>query len=190
MKERLPSSSAGFSSRTRLDALKTDRDWIGFITTALDNAKVAEQLQNDVDTALLEMSAGQRVLTELYVALFDKLDQKALVLMDEPENHLHPSLIALFIKNLNDLLNRRRAFAIVATHSPIIVQETPSKYVTVLEREGSKTTTSPPPFETFGESIENITKHLFETDFTSSHPFGAKNATRLGSSWAVRATSS
>lgn len=45
--------------------------------------------------------------------------------MDEPEEHLHPPLVAAFIRALSNLLTYRNGVGIVATHSPVIVQEVP-----------------------------------------------------------------
>lgn len=155
-----------------LTSLAKDKEgWGTFVKKAFDDPDLPDLLIKDPEDALKRMSAGQKVLTRLYCGLFLQLDRKALVLIDEPESHLHPSLIARFIKNFNEMLEQRSAFAIIATHSPIVVQETPSRFVTVLERDDEQTDihVSHPRFETFGESIDNITERLFDTDFSSSH---------------------
>lgn len=152
-----------------LEKLRHDSEWLDMITNALEDQAMASSLHENPSDALDNMSAGQRALITLYAALFSNLDRRALVLIDEPENHLHPSLIARFVRTFNAILDQRRAYAIVATHSPVVVQETPSRFVTILERVENKTTTKQPEFETFGESIDNITQNLFDTDFRSSH---------------------
>ena len=153
-----------------LTELQPDKDWIEFVCHAFDDDSVAKRLEGHIPSALAKMSAGQRVLTTLYASIFTHLARKTLVLIDEPECHLHPSLVARFIRKFNLLLDQRAAFAIIGTHSPIILQETPSRFVQVLHREsGELTAVSSPPFETFGATFESITEHLFETDFRSSH---------------------
>lgn len=148
--------------------LGQDREWAVFCRDAFEDSALAEKLLANPQSALREMSAGQRVLTSLYANLFHHLDRQSLVLLDEPENHLHPSLIARFIRQLGDLLDARKAFAIVATHSPIVVQETPADSVWVVRRNDKKTHVENPPFETFGETTDNIADYLFGTDFRSS----------------------
>ncbi|MBW6100166.1 ATP-binding protein [Escherichia coli] len=55
------------------------------------------------------------------------MKKRCLVLFDEPETHLHPPLLAVLMSALRIVLNEVDAFAIVATHSPVVVQETLSK---------------------------------------------------------------
>jgi predicted ATPase len=143
--------------------------WEAFATQVFDDESLCRALQSNPAAAMVEMSAGQKALAVILAGMYRDLDQQGLVLLDEPENYLHPSLIARFVRHLNLLLDERKAFAIVATHSPIIVQETPSRFVTVMERSGDTIRLRRPPFETFGESVENIDEYLFETDFGSSH---------------------
>lgn len=149
--------------------LSNDSEWLAFIEHAFESPKLSTQITSSPEDALSQMSAGQRVLVALYAALFFHLDHAALVIIDEPEAHLHPSLIARFMRCLNELLSKKRSFAVITTHSPIIVQETPSKFVSILSRHGDVTTSGRPLFQTFGEGIDEITADLFETDFRSSH---------------------
>lgn len=169
LKEQVPRANAGFGENGLLRDLQSDLDWPKFLDSAFDEQWISSGLMENVHDALARMSAGQRVLVELYAALFHKSDLGTLFLVDEPENYLHPSLIARFVRSFNELLDQKSAFAVVATHSPIILQETPARFVRILQRIGDETSVSEPQFETFGESVESITQDLFETDFRSSH---------------------
>lgn len=153
---------------SRLEELQKDPEWLEFCRQAFEPTAIGEALIDNPRHALTLMSAGQRVLTSLYANLYHHLDRQSLVLLDEPENHLHPSLVARFIRRLGVLLEQKRGFAIIATHSPIIVQETPSSSVFVAERVDDSTMLTPPPFETYGESIDNLNEYLFGTDSKSS----------------------
>ena len=64
------------------------------------------------------------------------LDEKFLVLIDEPECHLHPPLLASFIQCLSYLLRERNAIAIIATHSPVVLQEVAKQSATQRIRKG------------------------------------------------------
>ncbi|EFN9246805.1 hypothetical protein D3031_22320, partial [Escherichia coli] len=94
-----------------------------------------------------------------------------LVLFDEPETHLHPPLLAVLMSALRIVLNEVDAFAIVATHSPVVVQETLSKNVNVITRNGEFTDFQRPEIETFGENIGAITSSVFSltTQITDYH---------------------
>lgn len=47
------------------------------------------------------------------------------MLIDEPEGHLHPPLLSAFVRALSELLVNRNGVAIIATHSPVVLQEVP-----------------------------------------------------------------
>jgi predicted ATP-binding protein involved in virulence len=86
---------------------------------------------------------------------------RSLLLIDEPETHLHPPLLATLMHAIRFILDEIQAFAIVATHSPVVVQETLSKHVQVVDRVGSTTDVKSTTIETFGENIGAITDEVF-----------------------------
>ena len=96
-------------------------------------------------------------------ALVARIQQNTLVLFDEPETHLHPNAVAHLFNVMNKMLKRYNSFAIIATHSPIVLQEIPRKRVILLTREGNSTISTNMQFETFGENISELTKHVFDT---------------------------
>jgi hypothetical protein len=60
------------------------------------------------------------------------------------------------------LLKVTKSNAIVATHSSILAREVERLGVVVLRRENTRTTATPPPFETFGQSVELIMGEVFD----------------------------
>lgn len=112
------------------------------------------------------LSSGHKIVVKIIVELVAYLDggEPTLVLVDEPETHLHPPLTAAFLKSLRECLDQLNGFAILATHSPVVLQEMPARYVRVLRRHGDRATLSRPKMETFGEAIGNITQHVFNLD--------------------------
>ena len=64
---------------------------------------------------------------------------------------------------LNLILERYDSYAILATHSPIIIQEIPSKNILVFERIGNMSNIKKLSIESFGENLSVITKHVFKT---------------------------
>ena len=73
------------------------------------------------------MSSGHAIVFMTITRLVEKVDERSLVLLDEPESHLHPPLLSALIRALSDLLVSRNAIAIIATHSPVVLQEVPQR---------------------------------------------------------------
>jgi predicted ATPase len=71
---------------------------------------------------LARMSSGHAIVFLTISRLVATVDEKTLVLLDEPESHLHPPLLSALIRSLADLLHDRNGLAIVATHSPVVLQ--------------------------------------------------------------------
>ncbi len=108
------------------------------------------------------LSAGQRIAVSILTHLVAHLREQTLVLIDEPETHLHPDLMTRLLSQMSILLNKFGSFAIIATHSPLLVQQTTSKSIRVFARTSSdEATVSVPDFECFGENISAITNRLF-----------------------------
>ncbi len=116
----------------------------------------------------LRLSSGHAIVLLTITRLVELVDEKTLVLFDEPEGHLHPPLLAAFIRCLSNLLNRRNGVAIVATHSPVILQEIPRTCVWKLRRSESFITAERPSIETFGENISILTREVFGLEVTKT----------------------
>ena len=74
-----------------------------------------------------KLSSGHQVIMLTLTQLIEYLTERTFVVLDEPENHLHPPLLAAFIRAISELLIRYNGVALVATHSPVILQEVPKK---------------------------------------------------------------
>lgn len=115
-----------------------------------------------------KLSTGHKIVINIIAQLAAHLSQRSLVLIDEPESHLHPPLLAALLKSVQHLLDSNDSFAVIATHSPVVLQETPSKYVQVIERIGDEASVRRVDIETFGESVGAITRHVFSLDSSST----------------------
>ncbi|RHV78762.1 ATP-binding cassette domain-containing protein [Clostridium sp. OF10-22XD] len=114
------------------------------------------------------LSSGHKVILLTIVKLIELVEEKTLVLLDEPEEHLHPPLVAAFIRSLSDLLIYRNGVGIIATHSPVIVQEVPKRCVWILRRSGNELVAERPCIETFGENVGELTSEIFGYEVTNS----------------------
>lgn len=117
-----------------------------------------------------ELSSGHKVVLKIIAELIAHISgsEPTLVLIDEPETHLHPPLLAAFLKSVRACLENLDGYAIIATHSPVVLQETPSRYVQVLRRVAKQNLVVGPSIETFAESIGVITQEVFNLGDGSS----------------------
>lgn len=114
------------------------------------------------------LSSGHKIILLTIANLIDLVEEKTIVFLDEPEEHLHPPLVAAFIKALSNLLIYRNGVGIIATHSPVIVQEVPKKCVWILNRKGDYLIPRRPEIETYGENLGELTTEIFGYEVNNS----------------------
>ncbi|OYQ67928.1 hypothetical protein B9G53_00495 [Pseudanabaena sp. SR411] len=115
-----------------------------------------------------KLSSGHKVVLLTITRLVETVEERTLVLLDEPEAHLHPPLLSAFVRTLSELLVYRNGVAIIATHSPVILQEIPKSCVWKLRRNGSEAIAERPETETFGENVGTLTREVFGLEVTQS----------------------
>jgi ABC-type Mn2+/Zn2+ transport system ATPase subunit len=132
---------------------------------------------------MVELSSGQRLFAYVVVNILGAIRRNSLVLIDEPELFLHPTLEITFLSMLKEVLHNYRSKALLATHSLVTVRELPRSCVHVFEKEDDQVFINHPPFETFGGDIQRISSYVFG-DKSVSKPFEAwirKRLTEFGS---------
>jgi hypothetical protein len=115
-----------------------------------------------------KLSSGHAIVLLTITRLVELVDERTLVILDEPEGHLHPPLLAAFIRAVADLLGKRNGVALVATHSPVVLQEVPMSCVWKLRRSGAVSVVERPTLETFGENVGVLTSEVFGLEVTRS----------------------
>src|SRR5687767_6898641 len=115
----------------------------------LENADAATKtmgltLFDGSDVGPNEMSEG--MLYWLAFAIIEKLQAPAMLLIEEPENGLHPARIAEVMKVLREISKRTQI--ILATHSPLVINELAPNEVTVVTRTNERGTICTPMTET------------------------------------------
>jgi predicted ATP-dependent endonuclease of OLD family len=98
----------------------------------------------------------------------EKVEEKTLVLIDEPEAHLHPPLLSAMTRAISELMVKRNGAAIVATHSPVILQEVPKSCVWILNRILTVSKAERPTMETFAESVGILSREVFQLELAQS----------------------
>lgn len=114
------------------------------------------------------MSSGHSIVLLTITKLVDTVEEKTLVLLDEPESHLHPPLLSAFTRTLSELLYSRNGVAIIATHSPVVLQEVPRSCVWKLTRFRAEGRSDRPERETFGENVGILTREIFGLEVSKS----------------------
>ena len=131
----------------------------------------ADTIQRDPVGLFRGWSTGHKIVMHAVASLVAYTEPKSIVLFDEPETHLHPPLLASFMHAVRLILRQNDAFAVVATHSPVVVQETLAQHVAIIRRVGGETRIHNPSIETYGESVGEITNEIFglTSDATDYH---------------------
>jgi hypothetical protein len=124
-------------------------------------SRIDDLLGADPKAAFLAWSTGHKIVLHVVASLVAHIVPRTLVLYDEPETHLHPPLIAALMKAIRIVLEELNAFAIVATHSPVVIQETLARHVRVVRRVGDSFRIHAPLGETFGENAGVLTYDAF-----------------------------
>jgi predicted ATPase len=115
-----------------------------------------------------KMSSGHSIVLLTITKLVATVEEKTLVLLDEPESHLHPPLLSAFTRALSELLHNRNGVAIIATHSPVVLQEVPRSCVWKLTRFRMEGRSDRPERETFGENVGILTREIFGLEVSKS----------------------
>jgi predicted ATPase len=127
-----------------------------------------DNLSSRASGVFRRLSSGHKIVLLTVTRLVETVEERSLVLLDEPEAHLHPPLLSAFIRALSDLLINRNGVAIIATHSPVVLQEVPKSCVWKVRRTGQVVVAERPETETFGENVGVLTRDVFGLEVTQS----------------------
>lgn len=113
------------------------------------------------DNVPLPLSSGQRLFFYVVVNILGVIRRNSMVIVDEPELFLHPTLEVQFVSMLKQILRSYGSKALLATHSVVTVREVPSSCVHVFEKTDEGLVIKTPPFETFGGDFQRISTYVF-----------------------------
>lgn len=128
----------------------------------------ADYNSDELTSTFSRLSSGHKIILLSITQLVEKVMEKTLVFLDEPEGHLHPPLLSAFIRALSELLLDKNGVAIIATHSPVILQEVPRNCVWTLRRTGARCFAERLNIESFGSDITTLTTEIFGLEVTNS----------------------
>lgn len=156
-------------SSAHLEVLADRRqDWAEILAGVLQQDQL-EHLRNDLEAEWPKLSSGQQALVTVLAGLAAELDEESLVLIDEPETHLHPRYLSLYMVALQKLLAARNSYAVIATHDPHVLADVPTDSVGVMARE--EPYVRPLFLQSFGATLPALTQDVFRMMVDDAHWF-------------------
>jgi predicted ATPase len=152
--------------REAVRTLETDDLFAEADVTALLDEPAGPDWNERTQVWFERLSSGHAIILLTVTRLVELVDEKTLVLLDEPEGHLHPPLLSAFVRCLSDLLVKRNGVAIIASHSPVVLQEVPRSSAWKLRRSRGVSIAERPTLETFGENVGLLTREVFGLEVT------------------------
>ena len=145
------------------------RKWKRIMTAVIDKGIVDDFYDDDnklvdknIDDFCNKMSSGESIYVYSMTEILANIRYDTLLLFDEPEQHLHPHAITVLMKSVYDVLEEFESYAIIATHSPLIVREMVSDNVYTLERIDNTLSVAKIGIESFGEDVSVLSDVIFK----------------------------
>lgn len=126
-----------------------------------EHNRIIQQIKKEKFDSI-QLSSGQHILISTMTEIIAKIENESIILFDEPEIHLHPNAVANVMRMFYSMLEKFNSYAIFSTHSPLILQEIPSRYIQILNRIDNILFVRKPGVECFGNNISNIVYDVFE----------------------------
>jgi ABC-type lipoprotein export system ATPase subunit len=138
-----------------------ETDYLSFNIDQIINSSTRSEFLTKTDDIF---SSGQKIVFQFVTRLISVIEENSILLFDEPETHLHPNIAGRLLRTLDYILKQFGSFCILSTHSPIIVQEIPSRFIRVFERQDNFPIIYSPDIECFGENLSIISNAIFNAD--------------------------
>ena len=129
---------------------------------------IVEGLGNDVEVnneGLLNLcrnaSSGETMYLYSISAIMSKIRSDSLIIMDEPEQHLHPRAITALMHSLYDILEKYKSYGLISTHSPYVIRELVSPNVMIFKRHENELSVKRIGIESFGEDVSVLSDIVF-----------------------------
>lgn len=135
-------------------ALYSELAFLADIWDAVENEEIMK--------SFTKMSTGHKFFTHVMTHMIAYLQDDSIVLFDEPENHLQPCLLSYMMQCIRQVTALRHSVVLVATHSPVVLQELMSDNIFVIRRDGDTINVSHPEIQTFGANFGMINSHVFD----------------------------
>jgi energy-coupling factor transporter ATP-binding protein EcfA2 len=154
--------------KNAISVLESDPVFLNLNITGILDIEDEGEFKKTAGDLFKNLSSGHKIVLLTITRLVETVEERSLVFLDEPEAHLHPPLLSAFIRSLSNLLINRNGVAIIATHSPVVLQEVPKSCAWKLWRSGHNTKVERLETESFGENIGVLTREVFGLELTHS----------------------
>ena len=132
----------------------TFESWVDDIINAFQDRNISKNDIEKIDT----LSSGQATILLYITKLISSINQGSLVIFDEPETFMHPPMVKAFIRAVSELVDNNKAFCLMATHSPVIIQEIPHCNVYKLDSNHELTNIY---YKTYGQNLDTLYKNIY-----------------------------
>ena len=155
---------------TQVKARQRETIWLDVLSVLMEaeHQRTVELIANERFEDV-NLSSCQQILICTITELIANIENESIILFDEPEIHLHPNAISNVLRMFYKLLEEFNSYAIFSTHSPLVLQEIPSRYIQILDRTDDILTVRRPDIECFGNSINNIIHDVFDVTSNESN---------------------
>jgi predicted ATPase len=150
-----------------IDVKDIDLQFLGLYEMILDldfNPCISDIIfENSKGNSILlsRMSSGEITLLFRFLPLLVEIEDNSLIVIDEPETHLHPKWIQEFVQNLIKIFKGYNTHFIIATHSPLVTSDVPVECIIGLQKENGQIVQYRPVSPTFGGYSNDILKNVF-----------------------------
>lgn len=118
-------------------------------------------VDKSIDEFCNNMSSGESIFVYSLTEIIANIRYDSLIMFDEPEQHLHPHAITKLIRAIYKVLDIFESYAIIATHSPLVIREMVSDNVLVFSRADNVLNVAKIGIESFGEDISLLSDIVF-----------------------------
>lgn len=155
------------ASRESVDHLK--KKWKRIMSAVVDEDIVSDFFDEDeklndesINKFCKKMSSGESIYVYSLTEIMANIRLDTLLLFDEPEQHLHPHGITTLMRAIYDVLEQFESYAIIATHSPLVIREMLSDHVYTFERNEDTLSVAKIGIECFGEDVSVLSDVVFK----------------------------
>lgn len=111
---------------------------------------------------LSQLSSGEFALFIRLMEIEAVIENNSIVLIDEPETHLNPKWIFIYMNLLKEMFDDKNSVFIIASQSPFIVGSLTKENIYSLKSNDGIIYSA--ETETFGASYDDILKNIFDVD--------------------------
>ena len=129
-------------------------EWANKIKMAFCDKKIEA---SDFDL-IKNLSSGQATILLYITKLVYSVNKGSLIIFDEPETFMHPPMMKSFIRAVSNIIQKSSAFCLVATHSPVVIQEIPHCNVYKIDSEHRIERIR---YKTYGQNLDTLYKNIY-----------------------------